>query len=312
MSQKTDTGLLQDIAASFVAGVTKWTGLGLQQRLADLVDSKVNKSDMTSGQAFIQLGLKTVIIGQGAVGTPASGSYDAFTMGPEASTAYEAGGFANDSDGPEKMAIGFKAKAPQWRGHAIGAYAYAAAVSALSIGPKSWCDYSHGVVVGRGAMMPEMPGAIEYGNVFGGEQTNHMGVGNWWGHRFPDHPLSMDAVAADIIPENITKVYHGQNAYDAKDGTSVNVNGGHARLQAGLPTGSGLPGRVELAAASQFASSLGGNVQKSPVVYLVVDGIDSNPDELGLQLRVAGNLKRVSIGAANSAGTGFRTLRVPN
>jgi hypothetical protein len=251
-------------------------------------------------------------IGVSAAGTPSSGSLDAVTIGPLSTTQYAPVGQANDSDGPEKLAIGYKATAPQWRGHAIGAYAAARAVSSLAIGPKSLCDYSHGVAVGRGAMMPIVPSNIEYGNIFGGEQSNDFGIANWWGHRFPDHPISGDVVAADIVPSNITKIYHGQNAYDAKDGTSVNIAGGHARLQAGLPTGSGASGRVELATASQFASAPSGNVQKAPVVYLVVDGVDSNPLELGIQLRVAGNLKRVSIGDVDSGGTGYRVLRVLN
>jgi hypothetical protein len=163
-------------------------------------------------------------------------------------------------------------------------------------------------------MMPIVPSNIEYGNIFGGEQSNDFGIANWWGHRFPNHPISGDVVAADITPASVTKIYHGQNAYDAKDGTSVNIAGGHARLQGGLPTGGGLPGRVELATASQFNNNTtpSGNAQKPPVVYLMVDGIDSNPLELGIQLRVSGNLKRVSIGEADSGGTGYRVLRVPN
>jgi hypothetical protein len=342
MAQKSDSTLVSEISGRFGAG-NKWTGQEVEDSMVDLVDSKINKEalplalgTLTSGQVLkwngtawansadeqgsgsgggVDINSALVLkIGVSAVGTPSSGSYDAITIGPSATTAYAAVGQANDSDGPEKLAIGYKATAPQWRGHAIGAYAAARAVSSLAIGPKSLCDYSHGVAVGRGAIMPIVPVGIEYGNIFGGEQSNDFGIANWWGHRFPNHPISGDAVAADITPNTITKIYHGQNAFDLKDGTSTNVDGGHARLQGGLPTGSGLPGKVELATASQFNnnSTPGGNVQKPPVVYLVVDGIDSNPDELGIQLRVSGNMKRISRGAPDSGGTGYRVLRVPN
>jgi len=341
MAQKADALLTSEIAGSFTSGITKWSGQGLEDRLLDVVDSKINKqalplsvstpsagqvlkwngtawanaADSTGSGGGVDITTNLVLqIGVSAAGTPSSGSYDALTIGPLSTTQYAAVGQSNDSDGPEKLAIGYKATAPQWRSHAIGAYAAARAVSSLAIGPKSLCDYSHGVAVGRGAMMPIMPNNIEYGNIFGGEQSNDFGIANWWGHRFPDHPISGDAVAADIVPANITKIYHGQNAYDAKDGTSTNIAGGHARLQGGLPTGSGLPGKVELATASEFngGTTPSGNAQKPPVVYLAVDGIDSDPEAIGIQIRVSGNMRRIYRGAADSGGTGYRVLRVLN
>jgi hypothetical protein len=345
MAQRTDAELLSSISniKSLLVSDGKIDAAELQSVLNDLVDSLRNNLELplaigtlTTGQVLkwngtawtngadeqgsgsgggVDTNTALVLkIGVNAQGTPSSGSYDALTIGPLATTAYAAVGQSNDSDGPEKLAIGYKATAPQWRGHAIGAYAAARAVSSLAIGPKSLCDYSHGVAVGRGAMMPIMPGNIEYGNIFGGEQSNDFGIANWWGHRFPDHPISGDAVAADITPASVTKIYHGQNAYDAKDGTSVNIAGGHARLQGGLPTGGGLPGRVELATASQFNNNTtpGGNVQKPPVVYLMVDGIDSDPEAIGIQIRVSGNMRRIYRGEADSGGTGYRVLRVLN
>ena len=46
MAIKEDNQLRTDIANSFVSGVVKWSGQRLEERLVDMVDSKINNNDL--------------------------------------------------------------------------------------------------------------------------------------------------------------------------------------------------------------------------------------------------------------------------
>ena len=92
--------------------------------------------------------------------------------------------------------------------------------------------------------------------------------------------------------------------------SEFDVNGGHIRIAAGRSTGSGTGGTAGFQIADGVAT--GQNIKQVLVDALVVDA-DAGGSETHVIIKDnAGNQLRVGIGAADSAGAGFRTLRVPN
>ncbi len=92
--------------------------------------------------------------------------------------------------------------------------------------------------------------------------------------------------------------------------SDFDVNGGHIRLAAGRSTGSGTGGTAGFQIANGVATSQ--NIKQVLVDALVVDADAGGAETHVIIKDTAGNQLRVGIGAADSAGTGFRTLRVPN
>lgn len=83
-------------------------------------------------------------------------------------------------------------------------------------------------------------------------------------------------------------------------GTAAAANGGSVFIALGAAAGSGVPGSFEvrtLAGAAKF--QVDGNTTSGETPLLLLD-------------LASGTMKRVSIGAADSGGTGFKVLRVPN
>lgn len=92
--------------------------------------------------------------------------------------------------------------------------------------------------------------------------------------------------------------------------SEFDVNGGHIRVAAGRSTGSGTGGTAGFQIANGVAT--GQNIKQVLVDALVVDA-DAGGSETHVIIKdTSGNQLRVGIGAADSAGAGFRTLRVPN
>ena len=83
-------------------------------------------------------------------------------------------------------------------------------------------------------------------------------------------------------------------------GTAAAANGGSVFIALGAAAGSGVPGSFEvrtLAGAAKF--QVDGNTTSGETPLLLLD-------------LASGTMKRVSIGAADSGGVGFKVLRVPN
>ena len=92
--------------------------------------------------------------------------------------------------------------------------------------------------------------------------------------------------------------------------SEFDVNGGHIRLAAGRSTGSGIGGTAGFQIANGVTT--GQNIKQVLVDALVVDADAGGAETHVIIKDTSGNQLRVGIGAADSAGTGFRTLRVPN
>lgn len=92
--------------------------------------------------------------------------------------------------------------------------------------------------------------------------------------------------------------------------SSFNVDGGHIALAAGRSTGTGTGGSVKIQIAD--GTNLGQNTKQALVDGLVIDS-DYGGAETPLIIRENdGTMLRVEIGPADSAGTGYRALRVLN
>ena len=93
-------------------------------------------------------------------------------------------------------------------------------------------------------------------------------------------------------------------------GTGTNNAGGKVTLAGGKSTGNATPAVVALAAS--LAGSSGATTQTLRDGLQIDGNVTAAETPLLLFDIDKGSLQRVSIGAADSGGTGFKVLRVPN
>lgn len=93
-------------------------------------------------------------------------------------------------------------------------------------------------------------------------------------------------------------------------GSGTNIVGGKVTVAGGKSTGNATPAIVAIATGTAGAS---GSVAQTLRDAVQVDGNTTSGETPLLLLDIsAGTIKRVSIGAADSGGSGFKVLRVPN
>lgn len=177
-------------------------------------------------------------------------------------------------------------------------------------------NVTHTVVLGRGGYFKPIVNTTDNGQgaiVFGGIGQNEFSDGvsmffnNGWTHRY--HDMNTANVVAETDATNRRVYIHGTDAYDDIDGTSINIAGGDLILMPGRPTGTGAGGVFKVKIADGV--SLGGNIKQATNDKIVVDNGDTATAS-PVQLRINGVMKRVSVGAVDSGGVGFRALIVPN
>lgn len=92
--------------------------------------------------------------------------------------------------------------------------------------------------------------------------------------------------------------------------SGTNAAGGALKLSPGLSTGNATPATVTIQRTTAVAS---GTTAQTPSDALSVDGSTTAGETPILLLDISkGTLQRVSIGASDSGGAGFKVLRVPN
>jgi len=221
----------------------------------------------------------------------------------------------NSIGGPEKTVVGYYATAPCWRGTAYGAYALAGAVSSLSVGVKTWANLTHGVAIGKAAycLYDANEGAGSEKVVIGDHASPDIYFGNGAAHRYDVHPLTGIAEVIDYLPNTCNTTIHGHDARDLRASASdFNVAGGNIVLAAGRATGTGTGGYLALAANSALSGNPGSNTKRPLINFLKIDGAEDGTSASGLLIYWNGTTRRVHVGAADSAGTGFRTLKLAN
>jgi hypothetical protein len=211
------------------------------------------------------------------------------------------------SGGGNHLAIGHTSKACAQRATAVGAYAIAGSVSSTALGFGAIANSTHALAVGRGAYVKNGQGAI---TVIGSSGSNDLYIANGWGHTHDD---ILSVGLGDVVPSEVTKTVHGQDAYDSKETPDdFNVAGGHLALAAGRGTGSGDSGEVKIQTAP--VASAGQNVKNTLVDAAKFDGVLAAAGDTRFLLLdlTDGTLKRVSFGADDSGGAGYKVLRVEN
>lgn len=138
--------------------------------------------------------------------------------------------------------------------------------------------------------------------------TTALTIGNGYVYIGGSHKFASAMIQGGIgsgTPGAIT--VQGNNA---RGGSDTNVSGGNAILRGGPGTGSSAASKVQLAVPVPTTS---GTTAQTHRTVVEVDGSTTAGDTSMLLWDVsAGSLKRVSIGASDSGGTGFKVLRVPN
>lgn len=298
------TAWVADTDQTGASGSVNITTYGLQIR-----DGSTSNTFSNSTQPAVVIGLYATA-GDNTMTTQV-GNYTSTTF----TTTYANYAGNNTVDGPEKIALGHKATAPPWRAIAIGSYALAGATSSLALGTFAWSNVSHGMAIGKAAMnIYDAVDGIGYERVVIGDLSSpHVYFGNGQGHQFDAHPIQGTVVAGPYTPSSCTTTIHGHDAKDLRASASdFNVSGGNMVIAAGAATGTGTGGFAALAANSVLSSNPGQNTKRPLINFLKVDGAEDGTSASGLLIYWNGSTRRVHIGAADSAGTGFRTVKLAN
>lgn len=178
-------------------------------------------------------------------------------------------------------------------------------------------NVTHSLVLSRGAYYKPIVNTTDAGQgaiVFGGIGQNEFADGvsmffnNGWCHRHYD--MNTTNVVSETNAARRRVYIHGTDAYDDIDATSINIAGGDLVMMPGRPTGTGAGGVFRVKVAD--GTSLGGNVKQATNDKIIIDNGDLTADNTPLQIRVGGVMQRVTVGGADTAGAGFRILRIAN
>lgn len=264
-----------------------------------------------------------VVIGQNTVNGDrvTNGQTAAIIIGQNAKFS----GATNGWFGESSVVIGNGAEARDGAGVVIGSQAFAEDVSSVVIGRGAYggTNVSHAVVLGRGAYIPDNANttttyvtnsvsghiALGFNGAVGGGPENgvHLWIGSGFRHRY------VDTYGATIESNPPKETFlHGNDALDeGPSPTTNNVAGGALNILAGRSTGTAAGGVINLQTSP--AGGVSNNVKNNPVTAVQIDA-NTTAGETRLLLWdvTAGTLQRVSIGATDSGGTGFRVLRIPN
>jgi hypothetical protein len=251
---------------------------------------------------------KDVLIGSGIVGMDTSNATQSnVVIGADASIATDTS--FGGSNNPDRVAIGARSKAACWRATALGGNAQALNTSATALGMGAVSEVSHGVALGRGAYIPSESGLVNSLVL----ESNDIYLSNGWGHRSDLPPSTIDILESveSVDPTTVESTIHGKDAFDARATPSeTNIQGGPLSLAAGRSTGTAKGGSVKIK-----TSPAGGSSNNTKNTLITAAEFDA---EVGVSTRfllldvTTGTLKRVSFGAADSGGTGFKVLRVEN
>lgn len=280
-------------------------------------------------------GANTIVIGSGAEGRtigsavvigPSAVNGDRVTNGQTSSIIIgnnaKFAGKTNGWFGESAIVIGSGAESRDGANVVIGSSAFAQDVSSVVIGRGAYAgtNTSHATVVGRGAYVPDSAGgyvtnsqsahvALGFGDGAGSSSSSgvHLWVGSGFRHRYVD---VFGVTQASNPPREV--FIHGSDALDEGPApTTNNVAGGALNILAGRSTGTAAGGVINLQTSP--AGGVSNNVKNNPVTAVQIDANTTAGETRMLLWDVtAGTLQRVSIGAADSGGTGFRVLRIPN
>lgn len=208
---------------------------------------------------------------------------------------------------------GYFAKGGAWRATVNGSYAQGLGVSTTVMGYGAYANKPHGAVIGRGGYNDVQNGMLFYSGNIGG--TYHFGgVASAWTNPAMPGTEVVDNSASLNAGTFVTKLY-GTSGRDANAvPTLTDVRGGYFRFVGGPSTGTAKGGHLQFATSP--ASGVSSNTENTEVVAAEIDAEAYSAGTIETRFLLLdlsdGTVKRVSFGADDSGGTGYKVLRVAN
>lgn len=210
------------------------------------------------------------------------------------------------ANGNQQVSLGRGSRSYGWRCTALGYDAWAGNVSATAVGSSAIAAGTHSVAVGRGAIA-----SLNNSTVIGSRSNRNFWMGCNQANYLDDNgnPIPDEG---NLNQQNIDTQLRGPDCGDWRqtpDPTVINKDAGHISICGGVATGSGTSGEVRFKTGT---GTPGVNVQQTLTIAGKFDA-STGVDTRFLLLDVTtGTIKRVSFGADDSAGAGFKVLRVEN
>lgn len=212
-----------------------------------------------------------------------------------------------------KVVIGFNALGGGWRNTVLGSHAYSDQVSNTVVGYGAQATLTgHTTVFGRGGYNSAVNGTGGGFLLYAPENPEDM----WFGSVFSSHlntAMPGTELHDSIASQNAGTLIKQLKVVSGVDATAAPVNdtrGGHMALCGGESTGTALGGEVIVRTSPVGGAS---NNIANPLIDVVKFDAAAGVDTRFMLLDVTdGTLKRVQFGADDSAGAGFKTLKVAN
>jgi hypothetical protein len=228
------------------------------------------------------------------------GGSASFAGGGVGNSAVLIGHGATQTAGTSSVGIGATVNIAQNNAVAIGATASVTAANGVAIGNGATVTgtSSSSMSIGFGVTCANLANALTIGASVAAYQANTVLIGHSNG--FTEFTVGKGNVAA--APQALL--------FRLTNGSGTNIAGGALTLQAGLGTGNAASARVNLAVGAPGAS--GATLQGA--LTCVAAAHTATATETGLMIFDVDNgvLERVTVGAADSGGVGFKLLRIPN
>tara|TARA_R100001244_G_scaffold131649_1_gene105250 strand:- start:691 stop:2493 length:1803 start_codon:yes stop_codon:yes gene_type:complete len=222
-----------------------------------------------------------------------------------------AGTDPNGASGGQQVAIGKNAYSGSWRCTTIGAFSKSDKVSSTVVGYGAYSGMIHGAVFGRGGYITE---ALQGTNSITLLYTETTVIGKAYAKYTNPYVEGNDEIVNNVSEQNNgTEVYNITTASGLDADTTPTVTdtkGAILDISGGIGTGTAESGLLTFSSAP--SSGVSSNVLNTNEIAVQIDasvGVDSRFMLLDV---TDGTLKRVEFGADDSAGAGFKTLKIAN
>lgn len=241
-------------------------------------------------------------------------------------TTLSAGGFTNASGGANSEAFGAGAVATGAQGSAFGWGAQASNTNTSSFGGGSWAKQSWTLALGY-ASLANADSAIAIGALADASGANSIAIGRGTSNLQAESVVigrnatatAANQFVAGAASYEFNDVYFGQGVTNATPtaytihgtgGSGTDIAGADIQIAGGIGTGTGASGSVKIQTAVPGGTSSTPNTLSDAAEF---DDSTTAGDTRFLLYDVDnGILERVTVGAADSGGAGFKVLRIPN
>ena len=215
--------------------------------------------------------------------------------------------------GGQQVVIGKDAYAGSWRNTVIGAFAKADKVSSTVVGYGAYSSQVHGLVLGRGGYLIQ-EGGVEGSLIHSSHTRDKLIVGNAYAKFTNPYVEGRDEIVNNVNSQNNGSIIHKITTATGLDvdetPTVTDTKGAILDISGGVGTGTAESGLLRFSSAPSSLSS--NNVLNALEIAAQIDAA-KNVDTRFMLLDVTdGTIKRVEFGDDDSAGTGYKVLKVTN